>query len=119
MRFFISRTRGRIRMTRHMVLWYRARLRMTKYRIYISCARVRMTKNKIHIRCARVRIGKKRLKKGKQKAFGKNQRLNGKWQQPILPVGCPTSTFGAAELNFCVRNENRWDLSAIVTTMDI
>ena len=58
-------------------------------------------------------------KKGKQKAFGKNQRLNGKWQQPILPVGCPTSTFGAAELNFCVRNENRWDLSAIVTTMDI
>ena len=61
----------------------------------------------------------KRLKKDKQKAFGKNQRLNGKWQQPILPVGCPTSTFGAAELNFCVRNENRWDLSAIVTTMDI
>ena len=46
-------------------------------------------------------------------------RFNGKWQQPILPAGCPTSTFGAAELNFCVRNENRWDLSAIVTTMVI
>ena len=77
-----------------------------------------MTKNRIYISCARGRIGKK-TKKDKQKAFGKNQRLNGKWQQPILPVGCPTSTFGAAELNFCVRNENRWDLSAIVTTMDI
>ena len=41
------------------------------------------------------------------------------WQQPILPDGCPSSTFGAAELNFCVRNENRWILSAIVTTMAI
>ena len=43
----------------------------------------------------------------------------GMWQQPILPDGCPSSTFGAAELNFCVRNENRWILSAIVTTMAI
>ena len=41
------------------------------------------------------------------------------WQQPILPGGCPPSTLGAAELNFCVRNENRWILSAIVTTMAI
>ena len=32
---------------------------------------------------------------------------NIKWQQPILPVGCPTSTFGAAELNFCVAFEIR------------
>ena len=30
------------------------------------------------------------------------------WQRPILPAGHPTSTFGAAKLNFCVRNENRW-----------
>ena len=82
-------------------------------------ARLGMTKNRIYISCAKGRSGITKLKKGKQKAFGKNQRLNGKWQQPILPVGCPTSTFGAAELNFCVRNENRWDLSAIVTTMDI
>ena len=38
---------------------------------------------------------------------------------PILPVGHPTSTFGAAELNYCVRDENRWILRAIVTAMDI
>ena len=41
------------------------------------------------------------------------------WQQPILPDGCPSSTFGADELNFCVRNEYRWILIAIVTTMAI
>ena len=81
-------------------------------------ARLRMTKTE-STQAAQEAESEKRQKKGKQKAFGKNQRLNGKWQQPILPVGCPTSTFGAAELNFCVRNENRWDLSAIVTTMDI
>ena len=41
------------------------------------------------------------------------------WQRPILPVSHPTSTFGALKLNFCVRNENRWILQAIVTTMVI
>ena len=41
------------------------------------------------------------------------------WQLPILPAGCPTSTFGVVELNFCVRNEYRWFLNAIVTTMVI
>ena len=45
--------------------------------------------------------------------------LNGMWQRPILPVSHPTSTFGALKLNFCVRNENRWILQAIVTTMVI
>ena len=40
-------------------------------------------------------------------------------QQPIFPNRDQLSIFGASELNFCVRNENRWDLSAIVTTMDI
>ena len=29
-------------------------------------------------------------------------------QLPILPARLQTSTFGAIELNFCVRNENRW-----------
>ena len=29
------------------------------------------------------------------------------------------STFGVKELNFCVRNGNRWDLFAIVTVMVI
>ncbi len=29
---------------------------------------------------------------------------------PIFPVGRPTSIFGTAELNFCVRNGNRWTL---------
>ena len=38
-------------------------------------------------------------------------------QRPILPVGVPTSTFGASELNFCVRNGNRWVLTAIITGM--
>ena len=38
-------------------------------------------------------------------------------QRPILPVGLPTSTFGASKLNFCVRNGNRWILTAIITGM--
>ena len=29
------------------------------------------------------------------------------------------STFGVRKLNFCVRNGNRWDLSAIITAMAI
>ena len=40
----------------------------------------------------------------------------GRWQLPILPGSSP-STFGVRELNFCVRDGNRWILSAIVTTM--
>lgn len=44
---------------------------------------------------------------------------SGMWQRPILPAGHPASTFGALKLNFCVRNENRWILQAIVTTMVI
>ena len=35
------------------------------------------------------------------------------WRRPYLP-GFP-STSGAKELNFCVRNGNRWILLAIVT----
>ena len=42
-----------------------------------------------------------------------------KWRWPILPVSVPTSTFGARKLNFCVRNGNRWVLSAIITAMAI
>ena len=38
-------------------------------------------------------------------------------QQPIFPCRLQQSIFGASELNFCVRNENRWDLTAIVTAM--
>ena len=38
-------------------------------------------------------------------------------QFPILPVGVPTSTFGVNELNFCVRNGNRWILYFIITGM--
>ena len=43
----------------------------------------------------------------------------GKWRCPILPVSVPTSTFGVRKLNFCVRYGNRWNLSAIITTMVI
>ena len=43
--------------------------------------------------------------------------LNEMRQRPMLPVGGPTSTFGAGKLNFCVRNGNRWILSAMVTAM--
>ena len=39
-----------------------------------------------------------------------------RWQLPILPGAWP-STLGVRELNFCVRDGNRWILSAIVTTM--
>ena len=42
-----------------------------------------------------------------------------KWRCPILPVSVPTSTFGVRKLNFCVRYGNRWNLSAIITTMVI
>ena len=38
-------------------------------------------------------------------------------QLPNLPWGKTQSTVGVRELNFCVRYENRWDLSAIVTAM--
>ena len=34
---------------------------------------------------------------------------------PIFPVRRQTSIFGACELNYCVRNENRWTLAAINT----
>ena len=38
-------------------------------------------------------------------------------QQPIFPDRLQSSIFGASELNFCVRYENRWDLTANVTAM--
>ena len=38
-------------------------------------------------------------------------------QQPIFPCRRQQSIVGASELNFCVRYENRWDLTAIVTAM--
>ena len=55
----------------------------------------------------------------KKIALQKVRLSNGMRRLPILPVGHPTSTFGAAELNYCVRDENRWILRAIVTAMDI
>ena len=41
------------------------------------------------------------------------------WMQqlPIFPDRLQSSIFGASELNFCVRYENRWDLTANVTAM--
>ena len=48
-----------------------------------------------------------------------NRQKDGKWRCPILPVSVPTSTFGVRKLNFCVRYGNRWNLSAIITTMVI
>ncbi len=39
--------------------------------------------------------------------------------QPIFPVRRQTSIFGACELNFCVRNGNRWTLAAINTYYEI
>ena len=38
------------------------------------------------------------------------------WLLPTLPGSFPPSTFGAGELNFCVRYGNRCILSAIITT---
>ena len=37
-------------------------------------------------------------------------------QRPILAGSDPPTTFGAIELNFCVRYGNRCDLNAIITT---
>ena len=36
-------------------------------------------------------------------------------QRPNLPGRVQPSTFGAIELNFCVRDGNRWVLNAITT----
>ena len=36
-------------------------------------------------------------------------------QRPIFPGRLQPSIVGTGELNFCVRNGNRWDLSVIVT----
>ena len=44
-------------------------------------------------------------------AFFLNQRL------PILPGGCPPSTFGVCGLNCCVRHGNRWIPAAIATEL--
>ena len=38
-------------------------------------------------------------------------------QRPIFPDRLQSSIVGAGELNFCVRYENRWDLTANVTAM--
>ena len=35
--------------------------------------------------------------------------------RPIFPGGCPPSIFGTNELNYCVRNGNRWILVVIST----
>ena len=37
-------------------------------------------------------------------------------RRPILAGSDPPTTFGAIELNFCVRYGNRCDLNAIITT---
>ena len=36
---------------------------------------------------------------------------------PIFPGSCPPSIVGADELNFCVRDGNRWTLTAINTNL--
>ena len=37
------------------------------------------------------------------------------WHRPIFPGRFQPSIFGTGELNFCVRNGNRWTLTAIGT----
>ena len=37
------------------------------------------------------------------------------WHRPIFPGRFQPSIFGTDELNFCVRNGNRWTLTAIGT----
>ena len=38
------------------------------------------------------------------------------WRRPIFPGRFQPSIFGAGELNFCVRNGNRWTLTVKITT---
>ena len=59
----------------------------------------------------RLSYGGIKKKREKQKLFSilKSRRL------PILPGGCPPSIVGEDELNYCVRQGNRWDLIAIIT----
>ena len=58
-------------------------------------------------------IGKKEQKK---KASFRDALII-KRQQSIFPGGHPPSIFDAKELNFCVRNGNRWILLAFATAM--
>ena len=44
-----------------------------------------------------------------------NQGLTGIRQRLILPGRVQPSTFSTGELNFCVRDGNRWNLSVIAT----
>ena len=37
------------------------------------------------------------------------------WHLPIVPGRCQPSIVGTSELNFCVRNGNRWTLTVINT----
>ena len=44
-----------------------------------------------------------------------NRGLDVCWRLPIFPGRRQPSIFGASELNYCVRNGNRWTLTAINT----
>ena len=41
------------------------------------------------------------------------------WRRPIFPARLQASIVGTGELNFCVRNGNRWTLTAINTDSSI
>ena len=41
------------------------------------------------------------------------------WRLPIVPGRCQPSIFGTSELNFCVRDGNRWTLTVINTNYSI
>ena len=43
--------------------------------------------------------------------------LSERWQLPNFPCVKRHSIIGVRELNYCVRDGNRWILSAIITTM--
>ena len=70
-------------------------------------------RNNTHI-MSNVGLASRRLAKRKGLPFGRpflfvNQQL------PILPGRLQPSTFGVYELNYCVRDGNRWILIAIAT----
>jgi hypothetical protein len=45
------------------------------------------------------------------------QKIKKTWQVPILPRGCPLSTFGVYGLNFWVRNVTRCTPVAFLTKL--
>ena len=71
--------------------------------------------------CRSLHLGRQEAKaqgyKGTEKTASKNRSGLIVLALPIFPASHPASIVGASELNFCVRDGNRWTLAAIKTNL--